>query len=526
MSEPQPNSLLELNPSSSLVVKEENPVLSDPDQVYDVLIVGAGPVGLATAIGLYQRGIKNILVIDQARAFRQVGQIIDLLPNGLQSLKYLSLKAYEAVKQASTQFANFISSPNQHPSAAPKAAPQWIQRNFQGEKIHAISLSYDDWFQQYGEGRISISWYNLQTTLRGLLPSAQVQANHRCINVVDDPELDWISVDCVSSSNLELNPYAHWENPQKSLENQLNNSENDPQQLNLKSIRSKLLVAADGINSQVRKSLYQNSQYEIFAKPEYSGFAAIGCQYIPNLSTAILQELQQTFFHNERVVTISSDLCADHTTNMISPRLILFQISNYQPGYVIHLPFSFDLLQTKSGRKLIDVVLSILEQNGFPDAIKQLVGNSPPELVYKRPFYIHRSTLSDSLQFPNTACLNSVDFSTENQPNWYRGRAVLVGDAAHGMPPFMAQGANQGLEDGMIVTALIADLAQKNLGNDLKAIEQAFEKYQNLRRSFMVSIQQATVMRSPYISEQAWEEYGQQVYGRDFDQIIQTLFHD
>lgn len=28
--------------------------------IYDVVIVGAGPVGLATAIGLYKRGITNI----------------------------------------------------------------------------------------------------------------------------------------------------------------------------------------------------------------------------------------------------------------------------------------------------------------------------------------------------------------------------------------------------------------------------------------------------------------------------------
>ena len=36
-----------------------------PTGVYDVVVVGAGPVGLATALGLRQRGIDNILVIDQ-----------------------------------------------------------------------------------------------------------------------------------------------------------------------------------------------------------------------------------------------------------------------------------------------------------------------------------------------------------------------------------------------------------------------------------------------------------------------------
>jgi 2-polyprenyl-6-methoxyphenol hydroxylase-like FAD-dependent oxidoreductase len=33
--------------------------------LYDVSLVGAGPVGLATAIALYRRGIKNILVVDR-----------------------------------------------------------------------------------------------------------------------------------------------------------------------------------------------------------------------------------------------------------------------------------------------------------------------------------------------------------------------------------------------------------------------------------------------------------------------------
>nr|WP_257236470.1 FAD-dependent oxidoreductase [Nostoc sp. 'Peltigera malacea cyanobiont' DB3992] len=58
---------------------------SPPEEIYDVVVVGAGPIGLATAIGLRKRGIENVLVIDQTRAFRQVGQGLDLLPNGLKS---------------------------------------------------------------------------------------------------------------------------------------------------------------------------------------------------------------------------------------------------------------------------------------------------------------------------------------------------------------------------------------------------------------------------------------------------------
>jgi 2-polyprenyl-6-methoxyphenol hydroxylase-like FAD-dependent oxidoreductase len=75
-----------------------------PDKVYDVLIVGAGPVGLATAIALRQRGINNILVLDQTRNFRQVGQTVDLLPNGLKAIKYIDEEAYKQIKETGLKF--------------------------------------------------------------------------------------------------------------------------------------------------------------------------------------------------------------------------------------------------------------------------------------------------------------------------------------------------------------------------------------------------------------------------------------
>jgi 2-polyprenyl-6-methoxyphenol hydroxylase-like FAD-dependent oxidoreductase len=46
------------------------------------------------------------------------------------------------------------------------------------------------------------------------------------------------------------------------------------------------------------------------------------------------------------------------------------------------------------------------------------------------------------------------------------GRVVLVGDAAHGMPPFAAQGANQGLEDAVVIATLIIKIiAEQGLDN-------------------------------------------------------------
>lgn len=190
------------------------------NNIYDVVIVGAGPVGLATAIGLRKCGIENILVIDQARAFRQVGQVVDLLPNGLKALKYLDPNAYAAVKTASLTFVNSPQSDKEQTTEAseknpPKPSQQWVSKNLQGKLVRSISLSFDVWLKNYGEGRVSISWYDLQTTLKKLLPEDQVKPNHRCINVVDEPELGCVRLDCLSDASVEANPYAYWADGQK-----------------------------------------------------------------------------------------------------------------------------------------------------------------------------------------------------------------------------------------------------------------------------------------------------------------------
>lgn len=496
-------------------------------EIYDVVVVGAGPIGLATAIGLRQRGIENILVIDQTRAFRQVGQVIDLLPNGLKALKYIDLTAYEEVKKKGMRFSRPKQSNDEKIAGTtqeqkpPKSSPKWSQKNLKGQQIRSISLNYDDWLKDYGEGRVSISWYDLQTTLRYLLPEDRVKANHRCINVVNEPETGCIRVDCVSDLGVEANPYAHWTDRQKQEDTQSQNSETS-QQLAKKSLRARLVVAADGINSMIRRILYTDSPYHAFARPEYSGFAAVGCREMSEIPNELLTELKEKFFEDSPVVTIFNDEISRDSTCMGYPRMILFHRPGGSLGYIIHLALPLSALKEKPGSELIDLALQQLEQADFPNALKQLVRISPPANIQHRPYYIHRATLSDSLQFPSTANLNAEGDSVEIQPAWSAGRVVLVGDAAHGMPPFMAQGANQGFEDALAVVTLIADIRDKHHWDDTQAINKAFEKYERLRRPFMVRIQKATLERFDR-SEKEWEEYAQQVYHRNFEQVLEAL---
>ncbi|HEY9771813.1 MAG TPA: FAD-dependent oxidoreductase [Coleofasciculaceae cyanobacterium] len=105
------------------------------NQIYDVLIVGAGPVGLATAIALLQRGIDNILIIDQTRSFRQTGQVVDILPNGLKALKYINEDAYQQIKTTGLEF---IQARRHNSEGKEKKATQkrfWRQKNLQGKVV-------------------------------------------------------------------------------------------------------------------------------------------------------------------------------------------------------------------------------------------------------------------------------------------------------------------------------------------------------------------------------------------------------
>lgn len=493
-------------------MSETKSSLHTPAEIYDVVVVGAGPVGLATAVGLRKRGIENILVIDQTRAFRQVGQVLDILPNGLKAIKYLDSHAYEEVKknhlgflkpQQSDEQTNIETNPEKKTT---KTSLEWTFKNLQGQRIRSVPLGFDEWFQDYGEGRISLSWYALQTTLRNLLPQDLVKVNHRCINVADEPENNCVRLDYVSDKGTEANPYAHWTNEQKSHEMQSQNSDITYQQSETKSIRAKLIVAADGINSTIRRVLFSDSPY---ARPEYSGYASIYCTEITDIPNELRTELAEKFFEGSPIITICSDKISDDPTDVDGVRMLLFHRPNGQLGYAIHLPLPLELLQGKSGSSLVDLAVQEFEKANFPDVLIQLVRISPVANMQQRPFYIHRAMSSH----PNS----------NDEPAWSVGRVVLVGDAAHGMPPFMAQGANQGLEDALAIVTAIANIAQNNRWDDRQAIATAFEKYERLRRPLMAYVQEITLKRLPYSSNEKWQEYNEKVYLRNFDRVIEAL---
>jgi salicylate hydroxylase len=68
---------------------------------------------------------------------------------------------------------------------------------------------------------------------------------------------------------------------------------------------------------------------------------------------------------------------------------------------------------------------------------------------------------------------------------WHRGRAVLIGDAAHAMLPHQGQGANQTIEDAITLASFISEMGTDDLGA-------LFDRYEGLRRTRTRKVQRSS----------------------------------
>jgi salicylate hydroxylase len=60
---------------------------------------------------------------------------------------------------------------------------------------------------------------------------------------------------------------------------------------------------------------------------------------------------------------------------------------------------------------------------------------------------------------------------------WSKGRLVLVGDAAHAMPPFLGQGANQAIQDAYCLAQQLCAI-----GTEHASLKEAMDKYEGIRK--------------------------------------------
>jgi 2-polyprenyl-6-methoxyphenol hydroxylase-like FAD-dependent oxidoreductase len=108
-------------------------------------------------------------------------------------------------------------------------------------------------------------------------------------------------------------------------------------------------------------------------------------------------------------------------------------------------------------------------------------------------------------------------------PSYHRGRIVLIGDAAHGFPPLLAQGAAMAIEDGVALA--------ESLGRS-RDVDQALRSYESRRRprteTIRAAVRRVTIMRgleglvTPELLEQHPPVFSASL--KAFDELIEDPF--
>jgi 6-hydroxynicotinate 3-monooxygenase len=106
----------------------------------------------------------------------------------------------------------------------------------------------------------------------------------------------------------------------------------------------------------------------------------------------------------------------------------------------------------------------------------------------------------------------------EREPlaHWSQGRAVLLGDAAHPMTPYMAQGGATSIEDAAVLARCLAEVGT---GAGAAAIEAAFRRYEAHRKprtSVVQAISSANTWMREGSADTAWL-YGYDAWRADLD---------
>lgn len=100
----------------------------------------------------------------------------------------------------------------------------------------------------------------------------------------------------------------------------------------------------------------------------------------------------------------------------------------------------------------------------------------------------------------------------EPLPRWSDGRVVLLGDSAHPMTPYMAQGAATSIEDA----AVLARCLKAVEGDDIEGAFKRYEAHRKPRTSVVQAISSANTWMREGSGDTSWL-YGYDAWGADLD---------
>ena len=191
----------------------------------------------------------------------------------------------------------------------------------------------------------------------------------------------------------------------------------------MRTIRADLLIGADGLYSTVRQYIYPKIE------PEYTGTTGL-IAHIPRASVAwpyedyernaTIQDVPAALFFlpedaNEEIIMVGRQF-TDIPHSYVTDRIKFEKLQNDKKALCDLFCHGYDEFGATSKKIL--------------DSIKQ-----HQDQIFMWPF----------MKIPNL-------------PTWYRetdGRVLILGDAAHAIPPSSGQGVNQVLEDVWMLTLLL-----------------------------------------------------------------------
>ncbi|KAI6158731.1 FAD/NAD(P)-binding domain-containing protein [Pisolithus thermaeus] len=207
--------------------------------------------------------------------------------------------------------------------------------------------------------------------------------------------------------------------------------------------RADLLIGADGIWSTIRPSMYECLGLTA-PKPRYSGLVGIGfildVDSVPGLASYLTLEKPIVMVHG-------------------------------------HLGFVGMMLYDKKGKKVgwwttYEAAERSREEWKVPqEQVFRELHERYSTCVFPIPQLIQASEASGEKPFIWPV------YEVEKLDHWHSRRTVLIGDAAHAMPPHSGQGASQALEDAAYLAHLLRQYLQhRDSATDLQSVLDTFQK--------------------------------------------------
>lgn len=487
----------------------------------DLLIVGAGPVGLATAVGAVHRGAKRVLVVEQARELRPIGRNLDFLPNAVRALSALAPGLRES-------FEPFLRVPQ----------PGKVRAFYVSTSGCPISSQESADYGTTG----SILWWQLQRLLLDALPDPQMLVlNHQLVDIVHEDGTGLARAEFVANRQRK-NIYKNWEDddldsfPAGMAVGDQNSSqfevcegkEEDAAQygVNVKRVmcRAKIIVGADGINSAARRCVYRDSGgWEAYAGAVYSGFVRIAAAGNPHIAMDDKKFLEDHFLRNSEMCHVT---CREDSISPDSLRLMIVHPQkeskapfSWYMGY--YLALDERTVKHSTPAELTQIASDTALREGLPEKLVQIsrqIWDSPGgSRVPILPYYVVPATHPPPFVKLKTG--GSIEYPPGFKRPWHYRRVVLVGDAVHAAPPFLAQGAAMGLEDAFDLVTRLASMGiwseQDGGFPNEKDLDVVFECYHLARLDRVCFVQNRIMNRTSEYDSDAMEEIRNTVYAYD-----------